>query len=84
MSRYYHPVCAGYTVNDEKIVLYQDDQKQNHIQIPNGELWALGPKYIIETIFDIEKAEFHVKVESPQWTGTFTGTKKDLYEAEAR
>jgi hypothetical protein len=83
MSQYY-PVCAGYTANDEKIVLYQDDQKQNHIQLPNGELWALGPKYIIETIFDIVKAEFHVKLESPQWTGTFTGTQKDLFEAEPR
>lgn len=80
----FYPVCAGYTVNDEKIVLYQDAHKQNHIQLPNGELWILGPKYIIETIFDIEKAEFHVKVESPQWTGTFTGTRRDLIEAETR
>jgi hypothetical protein len=80
----YHPVCAGHTETGEKIVLYQDDQKRNNIQLPNGELWALGPEYTIESSFDIEQATFKVRLESPQWTGSFTGSRKDLIEAERR
>lgn len=79
-SGVFQPVCAGHTKTGEKIVLYKDDQDRNHIQLPNGELWALGPVYTIESSFDLERATFHVKLESPQWTGTFTGSRKDLIE----
>ena len=80
----YYPVCAGKTNTGEKIILYQNDQKKTYIQLPDGELWALSPESIIESTFNIDLDQFEVKLESPQWSGTFTGTSKDLIEAEPR
>jgi hypothetical protein len=82
----YHPVFAGKTSDDEPIVIYREDEVEDryHIQLPNGELWALSPGSEWVTWEDLEESLIHLTMESPQWSGRAVGSKKDLVEAERR
>lgn len=80
------PVFVGRTPDDEKIVIYKhvDNESQLHILRPDGELWALSPNRTITTLFNSSDAKMHVKVESPEWSGSAKGDPHDLFEEDMR
>lgn len=96
----YIPVFAGKTPEGEEIVIYQgapdtrysrpdqislsDAFTQLYIKLSDGELWALSPNATVTLRRDDEDERIHVLVNSPEWSGTAVGTKKDLIEAEAQ
>lgn len=86
LTKTYLPVFAGKTPDGGSIIVYKHAERESelHIQRPDGEFWALNPGSEIETTFEVGDAHFHIKIVSPVWTGTATGTRVDLLEAEAR
>lgn len=56
------------------------DRREFFLKLPNGEVWALSP-YAEITVWDDEDPSTyatHVKIESPEWSGTAKGTREDL------
>ena len=82
----YIPVFAGKTPDGEKVVVYKhvNDPSELHILRPDGELWALSPGSEVTFKWDLFSDKLTFKVESPEWSGTAEGTKRDIVEAEAR
>lgn len=86
LQQKYIPVFAGKTPEDKTIILYKhvDHEDDMHIQRPDGQLWALSPGAKMKMEFDIGSDKLRISIESPEWTGTAIGTRKDLLEAESR
>lgn len=84
------PVFSGWTEDNENIILYQhmDRPDEIHIQRPDGELLALSPKAEITFAFtwnaQSETDKTWVNIESPEWTGEATGSRRDLIEVGSR
>lgn len=81
----YIPVFSGKTEEDKKLVLYNRLGKDTefYIKHADGELQALSPGSKVEMTFDPRNATHQLSVRSPEWTGTATGTRRDLIEEEA-
>lgn len=81
----YRPVFAGKTKKGEKIILYDhaDRRGEIYIQLPSGRARALSPGAKLTMMFTNGEDTLSLRVESPQWTGTAVGTRKDLIEADA-
>lgn len=85
LGKRYHPVFAGKTDNDEKIIVYKNRLDNTfHIQRPDGEFWALGPDSEVIEVYDMDRELYHISIKSSEWTGTAKGGRADLLEAEAR
>lgn len=86
LEKKYFPVFAGKTSEGEKIVLYHnvDDEEEVHIQLNDGEIQTLSHKGKMTVEFDLSSDTVHINIESLEWTGTATGTKRDLMEAQSR
>lgn len=82
----YQPVFAGKTADEMKITVYKhrDSENELYISLDDGDLQALPPDSIVGMSFDLDTAIFHIRIESPVWTGTASGSKFDLIEADAR
>lgn len=84
------PVFVGWTEDKEKIILYQhvNHPEEIYIQLPNNEVLPLSPSAKIQLKFtwEIERVtdKTWVSIESPEWTGTAVGTRRDLIEADIR
>lgn len=80
------PIFVGATPEGEKIILYRRTGiiEELHIQLPEGELWALSPGSKLVSWVDEENSLIHVAIESPEWSGTATGTREELIDAEPR
>jgi hypothetical protein len=77
------PFFAGKTEEGESIILYRRGA-EIHIQLPNGKLWALPPEESEFTSWESPATErMYFKIESPVWSGTASGTRKDLVELQA-
>lgn len=91
-------VFAGKTDAGEEIVLYVEEpnekdfvlsrvrdrlpaRREFYLKLPNGTLWALSNAKITAWE-DEDLIATHVKIESLEWTGTATGTRADLLNAE--
>lgn len=81
----YMPVFSGKTKDEERIVLYKsvNNESELHIRCPDGGLWMLSSDRQIEIAFDPIESKLYISVQSPEWTGTAKGTKRDLIEEEA-
>lgn len=54
------------------------------IKRPDGETWAISPGSTMVTWEDTDwfGTIYCIRIESPEWTGTAKGTRKDLIRAE--
>lgn len=82
----YIPTFAGKTAEGEKIILYThvDKDTEVYIERDDGELWALSPNAKLKIEFGISSSFINISIESPEWTGTATGSREDLMELKAR
>lgn len=83
------PVFSGKTLAGERVVVYQrfiNDQPLDefHIQIPNGELWALPSTAKVATVDNLEDHTIHISVKSSVWTGMAVGSRVELIEEPDR
>lgn len=78
------PVFAGKTPDGESIVLYKNAEREDeiHLQRPDGELCALSPGFSTLMWFDMDRACLRIRITSPEWSGTASGTDEDLLQVE--
>lgn len=74
------PFFAGKTEEGEVIILYRRGA-EIHIQLSNGELWALPPEETEFASWEVaETSRLYFKIESPVWSGTASGARRDLID----
>lgn len=77
----YRPIFAGFTKEGKKLVLYVKDGRDQdfHIQNPiDDQLWALSPGTNITWVTDMVNNYTTLTIDSPEWSGTAKGSKKDV------
>lgn len=75
------PVFVGDTPDGDRIVLYKPELgHETYIKRPDGKVWAMGPKPVIDSWTSAFETLTHIKIQSDAWTGEATGSRKDLIE----
>lgn len=72
------PIFVGFTAADEKIVLFCYSHNEFHLQIPNGEVWAMGPDSEFEYSASVIEGTQLLRVWSPMWSGAAMGNRAML------
>lgn len=77
------PIFAGYTPDQDLVILYVRNQVEFHLQRPDGEIWTLSPgSEVVLTQSAENPMESHLLVRSPEWTGIVFSDRIALLQAD--
>lgn len=81
MTETIFPQFIGFTDSGEKITIYHI-RNEIHLQVDDGEVWALSPDSKLNTYHDTLSSIMEVEVQSKEWSGTARGGKHLIEAAE--
>jgi hypothetical protein len=72
------PIFVGETHDDQRIVLYREDDTHFHIKIGNGPVQDVTPGAEFVITDDINSQRPVLQMQSREWTGTSVGLAEKL------